>query len=249
MIVLSPRLSETAEALRAAAEERGLETVQLDSLTVPPWLRARHLYGDPYFADAVAGPLELGVLEAPQGWLTSLAEELVLREVRIMTMGEAHQLRSPLFIKSVNDKTVPAMIYVDGSRLPGPDAVASEVRVLVSDIVAFRTEVRLHLLAGRVHVAQQYAADGRLSIAAPSPEALAFAERLLSSEADRLPSAIVVDIGQTDAGWVVIEAKAAWASGGYRADPQLLLDVVLHAARPLATIDDRDRPYLRTAAG
>jgi hypothetical protein len=219
--------------------------VQLDSLTLPPWLRARHLYGDTPFADAVAGPLELGLLEAPEGWLASLAEEFVRREVRLMTMGEAHQLSSPLFIKSANDKTVPAMTYVDGSRLPGVDAIDPGVRVLVSEIVRFRTEVRLHLLAGRVHVAQQYAAAGRRALGAAGAEALAFADRLLASEADRLPSAIVVDIGLTDAGWAVIEANAAWASGGYGADPQLLLDVVLHAARPLSTIDDRDRPYLR----
>jgi ATP-grasp domain, R2K clade family 2 len=249
MIVLPPRLTETAEALRGAAEDRGFETVQLDSFTLPPWLRARHLYGDTHFADAVAGPLELGLLEAPEGWLTSLAEEFLLREVRLMTMGEAHQLGSPLFIKSANDKTVPAMIYVDGSRLPGPDAIDPGVRVLVSDIAHFRAEVRLHVLDGHVHVAQQYAADGRRSRGAASLEALAFGERLLAAEAERLPSAIVVDIGLTDAGWAVIEANAAWASGGNGADPQLLLDVVLCAARPVSTIDDRDRPFLRPAGG
>ncbi|MEU7923213.1 hypothetical protein [Micromonospora zamorensis] len=39
-----------------------------------------------------------------------------------------------------------------------------------------------------------------------------------------------------DGYWAVIEANAAWASGAYLADPDLVLDVVLQAASPTALV-------------
>ena len=144
-LVLPPRLSATATALRDAAHDRGLDSVQLPTFTVPAGFTGRHLYGDTHFADAVAAPLGIGLLEAPEDWLTRLPARFLLRDVVHLPIAEAYQLRRPSFIKSANDKSIRAMIYTDGSRLPGPDAVDPDVRVLVSDLVEFHTEVRLHL--------------------------------------------------------------------------------------------------------
>jgi hypothetical protein len=53
------------------------------------------------------------------------------------------------------------MIYTDGSRLPGPDAVDPDSPVLVSDVVRFDTEVRLHVLDKTVVAASRYAQSGQ----------------------------------------------------------------------------------------
>ncbi|WP_443034230.1 ATP-grasp domain-containing protein [Streptomyces sp. BE147] len=59
---------------------------------------------------------------------------------------------------------------------------------------------------------------------------------LLAEFGNTLSSAIVVDAGTADGAWLVIEAKAAWASGMYTADPQRALDVVLQAAGPAKAV-------------
>ncbi|MFB6812550.1 ATP-grasp domain-containing protein [Streptomyces sp. NPDC056387] len=241
-LILPPRITDSAARLRDAARARGLDTVQLDSFSVPGGLRAAHLHAGPGFADAVAPPLGIGLLEAPADWLARLPREFTGREVRLVPLGEVYGLRRPVFVKSPNDKSIPALVYADGSRLPGPDAVDPETEVLVSDVTRFTAEYRTYLLDGAVHTASRYAEDGRLSLGPVPREAVAFAERLPLAS---LPSAIVVDVGLSDGRWSVIEANAAWASGTYLCDPQRALDVVLRAAAPLGSFAERDRAFLR----
>ncbi|WP_030296434.1 ATP-grasp domain-containing protein [Streptomyces katrae] len=241
-LILPPRITDSAARLRDAARARGLDTVRLDTFAVPDGLRARHLHAGPAFADAVAPRVGIGLLEAPADWLARLPQEFTGREVRLVPIREAYALRRPVFVKSPNDKSIPALVYADGSRLPGPDAVDPETEVLVSDVTRFTAEYRMYLLDGAVHTASRYAEDGGLSLGPAAPEAVAFAERLPFAT---LPSAIVVDVGVADGRWSVIEANAAWASGMYTCDPQRALDVVLRAAAPLHTVADLDRPFLR----
>ncbi|WP_330334467.1 ATP-grasp domain-containing protein [Streptomyces sp. NBC_00536] len=241
-LLLPPRVTASAARIRDAAHARGLATVQLDGFAVPEGLRAAHLHAGPRFADAVAPGLGIGLLEAPSDWLARLPREFTGREVRRMPIREAYGLHRPVFVKSPNDKDIPALVYADGSRLPGPDAVDPQTEVLVSDVVRFTAEHRLFLLDGAVHTASRYAEDGRLSLGPASAEALAFAADL---PFPTLPSAIVVDVGLADGRWAVIEANAAWASGTYACDPGLALDVVLRAAAPLPSFSGSDRSFLR----
>ncbi|MFI9723295.1 ATP-grasp domain-containing protein [Streptomyces sp. NPDC052396] len=244
-LLLPPRLTASARAVRAAARQCGLRTVQLADFTVPPGLRARHLHAGPGFADAVAPRLGIAPLEAPPDWLSRLPRECTRREIRTMPIHEAYRLRRPAFIKSPNDKGIPARVYADGSRLPGPDAVEPDTLVLVSDVVEFTAEYRLHLLDGRVHTGSRYAEHGRLAPGPLSPEAAAHGAGLLAGYGHTLPSAIVVDIGLVRGEWAVVEANAAWASGIYTADPDRSLEVVLRAAGPREAVAERDRPYVR----
>jgi hypothetical protein len=207
------------------------------------------LYAGPLFADAVAAELGLGLLEAAPDWLARLPYELTHREIEFSTVAEARQLRRPAFVKPPNDKSFPARVYPDGSRLPGPDAVDDGTPVLVSDIVAFAVEYRLFLLDGEVRTGSRYLTHGELDVVPldedpRKAEVLAFAGRL---ESRQLPSAVVVDIGLLSEGsqWAVVEANAAWASGHYACDPSAALDVVLHAARPEGEFGPADRAFLR----
>lgn len=206
-------------------------------------------YAGPLFADAVAADLGLGLLEAAPDWLARLPYELTHREIEFSTIAEARQLRRPAFVKPPNDKSFPARVYPDGSRLPGPDAVDDGTPVLVSDIVTFAVEYRLFLLDGEVRTGSRYLTHGELDVAPLDEdprhaEVLAFAGRLASQN---LPSAVVVDVGLLSEGsqWAVVEANAAWASGHYACDPNATLDVVLHAARPDGEFDSADRVFLR----
>ncbi|WP_027341320.1 ATP-grasp domain-containing protein [Hamadaea tsunoensis] len=244
-IVFPPRLTASAEAIRATAVQRGLATVQLSTFAVPAGLTAEHLHAGPGFADAVAGKLDIALLEAPADWLARLPRALVRRRVEAVPISHAWQLRSPAFIKSPNDKNIKAMIYSDGTRLPGSDAVDADTVVLVSDLIDLSSEHRLFILDGQIHAASQYAEGGRLHIAEAPADALAFGVELLAEVGASLPSAVVIDVGDTEDGWAVIEPNAAWASGCYQAAPEQVLDVVLRAALPAGRVLDRDRPFVR----
>ncbi|POG44273.1 hypothetical protein BV881_27730 [Streptomyces sp. ZL-24] len=252
-LVLPPRLTASARALRDTAVRRGLYVVESAGFSVAPEPvgaargRVVHLHAGPSFADAVAPALGIALLEAPADWLAHLPYAFTRREIRAMPIGEAYRLRRPAFIKSPNDKSIPALVYADGSRLPGPDAVDPDrTVVLVSEVMTFAAEYRLHLLDGAVHTGSQYAERGRLRLGPPAPGALAFGRDLLAAAHRTLPSAIVVDVGVDDEGrWAVVEANAAWGSGYYAADPDRALDVVLRAAGPQTELSPYDRDFLR----
>jgi hypothetical protein len=156
-------------------------------------------------------------------------------------------------VKPPNDKSFAARVYRDGTQLPGPDAADPDTTVLISDAVAFRSEYRLFVLDGEVRAASRYAVDGVLAVTpiedcAEQDEVLAFGTHLLAAQAAALPSAVVVDVGRLDGfGWAVVEANAAWASGGYACDPDRVLEVVLRAGGPLVELPARDRPFVRPA--
>ncbi|MDX3452903.1 ATP-grasp domain-containing protein [Streptomyces sp. ME02-8801-2C] len=251
-LFLSPRATATGHALADSARRRAMRVEALHEWRVPDEWRAvegASLYAGPLFADAVGAELGLGLLEAAPDWLARLPYELTGREIEFSTLAEARQLRRPAFVKPPNDKSFPARVYPDGSRLPGPDAVDDGTPVLVSDIVTFAVEYRLFLLDGEVRTGSRYLTDGDLDVAPLDgdprrAEVLAFAEQLSSLD---LPSAVVVDVGLLSEGleWVVVEANAAWASGHYACDPDAALDVVLHAARPEGEFGPADRAFLR----
>ncbi|SCL29253.1 ATP-grasp domain-containing protein [Micromonospora inyonensis] len=243
-LVLPPRLDRTAELLAESTWRRGLAVEHLSSPVVPARLRhavGGHLYGGPIFAGAVAEDLDLALLEPADDWLTRLPYEYTHRDIALTTLGEARWSRTPMFVKPPRDKTLPADVYADGSRLPGNERYPADTPVLVSEIVTFLAEYRLFVLDGMVYVASRYATNGRLDpapldVCAYRAAVLDFAAGLLDACADSLPNAVVVDVGlasnadRGDEHWAVVEANMAWFSTSYAADPNRVLDVVLRAA-------------------
>ncbi|MEU6895006.1 ATP-grasp domain-containing protein [Streptomyces sp. NPDC046557] len=66
-------------------------------------------------------------------------------------------------MKPPREKSFPAVVYPDGSRLPaGPDA---RTPVLLSEVVEFAVEYRLFLLDGEIAAGSRYAVYGRLDCA------------------------------------------------------------------------------------
>ncbi|MQS15318.1 DUF4343 domain-containing protein [Streptomyces kaniharaensis] len=252
VLLLAPRINDTGLQLRTAAGRRGLRAHTATTWRVPEELLGSgqqvHVYGGPLFGDAVGRELGLALLEPPADWLAGLPRELTGRRVSCTTLAEARTLRGPAFVKPPVDKEFAARVYPDGAALPGPELLDGDTGVLVSDVVRFRREYRLFVMDGEVRAASRYAVDGELSVAplgADGAEVLAFTGDVLAASGPALPSAVVVDVGTTDDGWAVVEANAAWASGGYAADPDGVLDVVLRSAGPLAQLPPADLPFLR----
>lgn len=255
VLVLPPRLDDTARALGAAAARRGMTVEQLTGAVVPERLRdaGAHLYGGPVLAGQVAAGLGVALLEPDDAWLTLLPHRYTRRSVHLSTLGEARWSRTPAFVKQPREKVLPAAVYADGSRLP---ALPAATPVLVSEIVSFLVEYRLFVLDGAVHTASRYATHGRLD---PAPldacpdraAVLAFAADLLGACAGTLPTAVVVDVGlagDPDRGeehWAVVEANMAWFSTAYAADPDRVLDVVCRAAGPRRRLRPHDRAFTR----
>ncbi|WP_435053461.1 ATP-grasp domain-containing protein [Kitasatospora phosalacinea] len=251
-LLLAPRINETGLQLRTAAGRRGLRAFTAASWRAPRELAGApvHLYGGPLFADAVGRELGLAPVEPSDGWLAALPREVTGRRVELTTLAAARRLSGPAFVKAPADKHFAARVYPEGAALPGPELLDGDTPVLVSEVVRFEAEFRLFVLDGAVRAASRYALDGELAVAEPGPdgpELLAFAAEVLAAASGpaRLPSAAVVDLGRTGRGWAVVEANAAWASGGYACDSDAVLDVVLRAAGPLAELPSADRPFLR----
>ncbi|WP_051055614.1 MULTISPECIES: ATP-grasp domain-containing protein [Kitasatospora] len=252
ILLLAPRVNETGLRLRTAAGRRGLRAHTAVSWRTPRELVGErvHLYGGPLFADAVGRELGVGPVEPGNGWLTALPREVTGRRVELTTLAQARRLRGRAFVKPPADKHFAARVYPDGAALPGPELLDGDTAVLVSEPVRFAVEYRLFVLDGVVRAASRYAVNGELAVAVPesdAPELLAFAADVLSAATGpaALPSAVVVDLGRSDRGWAVVEANAAWASGGYACDSDAVLEVVLRAAGPLAELPPADRPFLR----
>lgn len=160
-------------------------------------------YGGPVAGARLAARLGFALLEPADGWLAELPEEFTGRQVWAGTIADAWALNQPTFIKPPRDKSFPADVYTDGSRLSC--ALDPTTPMLMSDVVTFAAEYRLFLLDGRIATASRYAVFGRLDSRplgtdradrATAAQITEFAERLAAAAGHTLPSAVVVDVGQ-----------------------------------------------------
>lgn len=262
VLATSARRTSTSVLLAEAAVRRGMRVVTLTSLQEAEDLSggAVHWYGGPLAADRIAGRLGIALLEPQGGWLAALPKTWTGRAVELTSLSEARAIRRPMFVKPPSDKSFPAAVYPDGSRLPGyRDGLGPDTPVLICEVVTFSVEYRLFVLHGAVVAGSRYAVYGRLDVAALTGDARerevrAFAAALLDATADSLPSAVTLDVGliqDPDTGverWAVVETNMAWFSHCYAADPDAVLPVVLRSAGPRDRIMPRDVRFLRPRA-
>ncbi len=255
MLVMPGRRTSTMELLAAEAAGRGMpvRAAEEPGLTGPAYW-----YGGPVAGARLAGRLGFALLEPTDGWLAELPEEFTGRQVRAGTLADAWALDRPTFVKPPRDKSFPAEVHGDGSRLPADLDPATPV--LLSEVVTFAAEYRLFLLDGRIAAASRYAVFGRLDPRPLGPDRedrstaaqlAEFADRLAAAAGPTLPSAVVVDVGQLldpyrpGHRWAVVEANMAWFSHAYAADPARVLDVVLRSAGPREHVRPRDAAFER----
>ncbi|HEU4326311.1 MAG TPA: ATP-grasp domain-containing protein [Roseiflexaceae bacterium] len=240
-LILSSRHTDDSQLLWRAAVARGWAVERTHGWRVPPHLRAVAepvIYVEALLAPSVAAELGLALLGPPEDWLPLLPAEYRLRDVRLCTLGQARRAAGLAFAKPPNDKSFPARVYRPQELPDLPDDTA----VLVAEPVAWEKEFRCFVLDREVRTCSVYLRGGALqheqdfaADEAELAEAAAFAERVLADGRVELPRAAVLDVGViAGRGWAVVEANSAWGAGLYGCDPDKVLDVIRHAAEPLA---------------
>jgi hypothetical protein len=240
-LILTPRYTPDTQALWRAAGQLNWRVERLTGWRVTEdLLQAPEpvLYLEALIAPMVAEQFGLKLLEPPVDWLPRLPEEFRKREISLMSLATARELREPSFIKPPNDKSFPAAVY-SGSELP--QGYDEDSPVLVAEVVSWELEFRCFVLNRQVNTLSIYLRDGQLqsdrdyrSSEAELAAAEEFARNVLQDRRIDFPTATVLDVGIiTNRGWAVIEQNAAWGSGIYGCDPVQVLEVIRHAANPI----------------
>lgn len=238
--ILTPRMTEDSIALWRAAGRLGWRVERMSQFRPPANFQVDDqpvLYVEALTAPLFAESMGLSLPEPPVDWLPRLPFEFRLRDVSIMTLAEARNLKVQRFVKPPNDKSFPAGVY-SGNELPV--YCSDNMPVLVSSVVNWSVEFRCFILDRKVQTFSIYHRNGELQREAgfqhsheEEDELLAFMLRLLADESVDLPRATVIDAGIiSDCGWAVVEQNAAWGSGIYGCDPERLLEVLRYASEP-----------------
>jgi hypothetical protein len=250
--MLSQRFSTDSQAVWNAARVAGWDVHRAIRYLPPdPLPELVCAFGEVSFCDIMANRAGLGLLDPPDYWLASLPEDLLKRDVAACEVSRLHLWSKRAFFKPSNDKVFSAGVYERGLDVPTRH-VDPRCPCLVSEVVAFDVEFRCHVLDEKVVRMEYYRMVGAdADEDEVRPEALRFAESVLSSHGHELPSSVVLDVGRIEGrGWAVVEANQTHASGIYGdGDVTPVLQAVLRSAGPLSAVSDRDRRFLRTTCG
>jgi hypothetical protein len=247
-ILLSQRFSQDSQAIWQAALKAGWGVHRCLRFRLPdPRPEVLCAFGEMTFCDIMAERAGLGLLEPPNDWLPYLPEHFLKREVVLTDKWRVHRFDRRLFFKPANDKVFEKGIFERGADLHLRH-IDNDCPILVSEVVSFEVEYRCHVLDGKILSAEFYRFVGERDEDATRTSAIAFAEEVLASEVDRLPSSVVLDVGIIEGrGWAVVEANQTYASGIYGdIDAHDLLPAVLRAAGPRSAVAKRDEQFLRT---
>ncbi len=244
-LVLSPRFSTDSDDFWKAAVAEGWDTHRAIRYRAPEKADLACVYGEMAFCDMMAERMDLGLLEPPNAWLSTLPEELVRRDLWCGTVADLHRVTSRSFVKPANDKVFGFGVYEKGSDVP-VKWVDPACPIIVSEVVAFDIEVRFHLLDHEIKGASQYRL---VQPGVNEDQAVAQAVDFITpylKDLD-LPSSCVLDVGHIEErGWAVIEANQSYASGVYyQADPRHLLYAILRSSGPRGRVRESDRKFLR----
>lgn len=246
-LVLSPRYTDDSNAMWRAATDRGWDIVRVRSYrpdAIDPAVAKKQplLYGETLLADALADLLGVVVVEPTPSWLPEIPEAYRKRSVTLSTLGAARRLRTPHFVKPVDEKIFKSRVYADGALIDPEDGLEDSEAVQIAEVVRFELEVRLFVANRRVHTYSAYLRNGALARDGSgewplsdeeAKEAMRFANGLLGDPTVQLPEALVLDVGRTaDRGWCVVEANPCWCSGLCGCDPRAALEVCAIACKP-----------------
>lgn len=241
-LILTPRQTEDTQSLWKAAGRLGWATERLGSWRIPEHLRSIAepvVYAEALFGPDLAEQLGIALLSPADDWLVRLPMEYKVREIRIMSLGEARALETEMFVKPPSDKSFPAQAY-HGAMLPSD--FDNAMPVLVSELVDWDVEFRCFILHRRLHTFSIYSRGGELQrtqgfVSSEQEDSALrqFVERILSDVRVDLPDAVVLDVGALrDGRWACVELNAAWGAGIYGCDPERVLDVVRAASVSVA---------------
>ncbi|HEY4387390.1 MAG TPA: ATP-grasp domain-containing protein, partial [Ktedonobacteraceae bacterium] len=241
ILILSPRTTPDSIIMRNAALLAGWDVERLHIWRLPHRLYDRELvlYGEPLFAEVIAGQCNLALIETTFDWLVHLPEQHRKRWISYTTLAEARDISRPTFIKPVDGKTFAAAVYDSGTQLSSADALPDDTPVLLAEPVTWELEFRCFILERQIVTISPYLRNGQLALSADNlweatdeetEAATAFANRVLADPQLKIPPAIVMDIGKIQGrGWAVVECNAAWGSDLYGCNPLKVLPVLQRA--------------------
>jgi len=250
ILIISPRYTTDSIALAKAAAGLGWSVQRLLNWHIPDGLAADDvaLYGEPFFAAAIAEQLSLHLLEPPFDWLATLPVSYSKRRISCTTLGEARLSTDTAFIKPADDKCFSARVYSSGAELRDTEHLPAETPVLVSEPVKWEVEYRGFIRHNELQTLSPYFRNGNLAQTEDGDwpaaeeelkEARDFYMDFLSNSGAKLPPGVVVDIGRIGGrGWAVVEANPAWSSGIYGCDPSQVLPVIKSACASTEAILD-----------
>ena len=258
VVLLGPRMTDDSVAVWRTCLELGWTPERIQGWRVPEHLttegRPVMIYGEPLFAEAVADQTGLVLLEPSIDWLTTVPREYLLRDIELMTLGEARTRTSPAFVKPADGKIFEPRVYASGVELPTDENVDMDIAVLRSGIVDFRLEVRCFVRERKIVSLSPYWRDGELARdqegqwsfqVGEEAAARAFAEMALADDRIALPPACTLDVGRLDDGvWAIIEANPCWGAGLYGCDPKEVLLSIQDAIVPRGSLSDEDKRWV-----
>jgi hypothetical protein len=185
------------------------------------------VYGGLRNCRLVAHHLGGRMLEPALDFLPALPEPYRKRDVKLLPLERARDLRQRAFFKPAVASEFPAKVYASGAELEAAP-LPPDLPVLVSEVVDFEVELRTFVLDRQVRAWSAYAAfEEAAACAGDRREGLAFARRVAADRTVDLPRAVVLDVGRVrERGWAVVEANPALASGIYGCDPAAVLEVL-----------------------
>ena len=191
----------------------------------PPALdRARvRVYGPDTFCLVLAQKLGLHLVSPADNLLAGLDAELLKRDLREMSLGEAIGLSYPQFVKPVTPKAFRATVYGSPADLEIEcRGLETATRVIVSEPVGIVAEARCFVLDASVATCAIYEGDASVV------EATAFGRKIASIV--RLPNTCVVDVVLIrQRGWAVLEFNSTWGAGLNGCDPGCVVQCLAHA--------------------
>lgn len=252
-ILTSPRYSNDSRIIsEAARKHKGWGTHRAVRYQAPEDLEDPVVYGEPIFCDIMAQKFDLHLLQTPPFWLAELPRKYLRRHVMGIPAKMLGGIPERRFIKPADDKVFPAAVYEDGSHVPRR-YVDPDCPCLVSEVVHFDTEVRCYILDRNIVTAGTYLTDDHISDTSAQlahEGAQKWLRYLLADESIPMPSALVIDVGFInggfidDQGWAVIEANPAYCSGvymrgeGISCDPAKLLPLLERASNRYTMSED-----------
>jgi len=178
------------------------------------------LYGPDTFCQVVAHRLGLTLVAPDDAVLATLQPRWTQREVRCLALGSVTGF--PCFVKPVTPKLFAAGVYASALELAGAtDGLAADTSVLVSEIVVFLCEVRVFVLDGVPVTWAAYEGSGD-----PDPD---FVRELAALP--KWPETVVLDVGQTERGWALIEANGTWGAGLNGCEPEAVVRCLARATK------------------
>lgn len=187
------------------------------------------LYGNDAFCRTVAEASDLSLISPRDELLAELDKEWIHRGIEVRRYSEVITYppdRWPLFIKPVEPKKFSAGVLHSPAELRSRfQCLPGSTEVLVSEVVTFGNEARAFVIDGRVADCSFYVGGGdRLG-------AIRFVSSLATTYRDQLPNVFVVDVGQVDGAWAVIEFNAVWAAQPRRCNPNLIIACIAAATQ------------------